>query len=148
MQWIPQTSEIFQNFEKSVEYFGEFDSSLTLLIEHTEGENLLAPENMDILYQVFNQTANNISLIYKKEKFIFDDLCTRLYPGFPVCTDRLTGVLGFFEFDPQQWSSQSKIQQVLNDYQLELPVCVQCFNSRKHENTQKKTTKTSEKKVT
>ena len=77
---------------------------------------------MDILYQIFNETINNVTLIYEKEKYTFDDLCTRLYPGYPICTDRQSGILGLFDFDPNEWSTQSDIQDVLDIYQSELPV--------------------------
>lgn len=116
MQWIPRNSEIFQNYEKSLDYFGEFDQTVFLIIGNVNGDNLLTPENMNIIYDIWKQASNNVTTTLYNKEWTYDDLCARSYPGYPLCESDESGFFQFFGFNPNYWITQESIQAILNAY--------------------------------
>ena len=50
--WIPQNSDIYVNYQRTIKLFGDYDSDMTLLISHKQGKNLLTPDNLNIIYSL------------------------------------------------------------------------------------------------
>lgn len=116
LQWIPRDSEIWRNYDAMVGYFGNFVADLTLIIEDTNGDNLLTPEKMDVLYDIFLQSVN-VSFEYNGETWTFDDLCEKRYFHPNESCRVYTFPNGFFSlwnFDPTTWQTQELIQTRIN----------------------------------
>ena len=120
--WVPTESQIFSNYEKNIDYFGEFDSDLTLMIENTNGDNLLTPENMDIMYDIYLKSINKVSIKHNNKNYNYTDICKRLYSGYAYCISQQSGLLSLFEFNSTLWQTQDLIQDRLNLYQQVIPV--------------------------
>ena len=105
-----------------MKYFGEFESSMILIIHETQGENILTPDNMDILYEIWMQSLN-VSMYYNKEHWDFDDLCTKAYDSKnEPCNALYNSLFGIFQLNPTLWSTQESIQTFIDNYQYLMQV--------------------------
>ena len=107
---------MFQNYETLVDYFGEFDGDMVLLVKHSEGGNLLTPENMNVLYEIWVENFN-ATLDYKGRTWTFDDLCAKEYNSKrEPCQAYMSGLFAIFNFDPTAWSDPDSIQWYIDNY--------------------------------
>ena len=120
--WIPRNSNIYHNYERTIELFGEYDTDMTIIVSHRENNNLLTPENMNIIYTIFNEAIYNVSVKYNGKYWTFNDLCHRYYSSYPICTSQLSGFFALFGFNPTVWSTQASIQTQINLYESYLQV--------------------------
>ena len=111
--YIPHSSTIYKHSITFFDYFGEGNDNMNLIIKEKNGNNLLTPTNMDIIFQIFKQTVN-VTNTYNGVEYSFTDLCARPYPSYPNCESFESGLLGLFQFNPNLWSNQSSIQKILD----------------------------------
>lgn len=127
--WIPNTSQFFLNFETYINYFGEFESNMLLIIKENTGNNILTTDTMNILYNIFLESTNNSKLAIKSANvdWYFQDLCTRQYDSYPVCDSIESNIFSFWQNNPNYWSNQDLIKLQLDTYQI--PILVKCATS-------------------
>lgn len=106
-----------------MKYFGEFDSDMTIIIEERDGNNLVVPETVDAIFEIFEQSMN-VTFTYKGDDWSFYDLCERKYPGYSLCTAQEGGFFEMFGFNSTNWQNSTTIQTQLKAYASVAPVCV------------------------
>ena len=115
--WSPQESQVWQEYQQSIDYFGEIESYAFLLIKHSNGENLLTPKYLNLTFEMYLKffDENVISVKEEGESFGFSDLCQRKYPGYPNCmTLEEDNIYAIFGNNPSNWQSQAMIEDTLS----------------------------------
>ena len=109
-----------------MEYFGEFDADMVLLIKGTNDENLLTPEYLQLIYPIWVESLN-VTMEYNGEEWHYDDLCTKAYDSDDVpCTDIASSLFGILSLTG--FSTQASIQTAIDNYKYFMEVCV-CPNA-------------------
>ena len=96
---------------------------MLLIVESKSGDNLLTPDNMLILYDIFYQMTNNITLDYNAKLWTYDDLCSRLYDTYINCNAYESGLFALFGYDNNNWDTQAEIQGLIDFWGDHLDVC-------------------------
>ena len=115
--WIPQDTQVWREFERSRDYFGEDESYVFLMAKHSNGENLLTPKYLNLTFEMYLKffDENVISVKEEGESFGFSDLCQRKYPGYPNCmTLEEDNIYAIFGNNPSNWQSQAMIEDTLS----------------------------------
>lgn len=92
------------------------------MIEEIDGNNLLTSENMNIMFEIFNDGMNYTYKDNNNKIWTFDNLCERPYPSYPQCSSQEDGLFAFFGFESLLWQSQDSIQTQLNAFEAFLSV--------------------------
>ena len=102
---------------------------MSLIIHESNDKNLMTPANMDIMYEIFSEVINDVSVKYNGETYTFEDLCVRPYPSYDACTSQESGIFSWFEFNSTAWSTQDDIQSRLDIFSsfIDVSVCVICL---------------------
>ena len=96
---------------------------MTIVIEDRNDDNLLTPERMDIMYDIWNSSFDVILDDYKGKTWTFEDVCAKQFESYPICTSKEDGLFSYFGFNPQNWANQTRIQETIDNNKLFLDVC-------------------------
>ena len=111
--WIPRDSKVWKEYQQSIDYFGQPEAYLYLLIKHKNGDNLLTPKYLNISFEIYQQAmdTDQVSVVYEGETFGFNDLCEKKYPSYPTCsTLESNNVFFLFGNTPAMWQNQEAIE--------------------------------------
>ena len=120
--WVPTQSKIYSQYETIIDNFGTFGTETSLLIHNNNYENLLTPNNLNILFQLFQYPINNITAQEGGIGYTFDDLCSRKYSNYPYCDSLESNIFAIWYNTPLLWSTQQLINSQIKQsvYQTEL----------------------------
>ena len=109
--WVPVDSEIISQYDDVIDNFGEFETSVNLLVGNKENtDNLLTTDNLDGLYDVFYYVFNNITAEDGGTIWKYEDFCVRDYPSYPICQALETNVFALYNNDATNWETQTEIE--------------------------------------
>ena len=124
-QWLPDDSVVDNNLQTRIKYFGKPYANMYLIISHKNKENLLTPNTMDIMYDIY-QTSINFSIDLDSSMWNFDDLCFKDCNQCQ-CISKQSGIFNLFQFNPTLWKNETSIYNKFitsNDDTLQVSVII------------------------
>lgn len=120
---------MYKEYERTIEYFGEFATFGILLVGDKNGDNLLTPDGLDKLYEMYKYPMYNLSAESSGRVWDFSDLCERKYPGYPYCSSQESNLFVLWQENPDNWQTQDDIDAAIETAfgQELLSVCVTFF---------------------
>ena len=110
--WLPRNSDLWQNFETYIKYYGEPEPTMILMIKDLNNENLLTPTRMTQLFEIFQISTNDSKI--SSDPWNFDNVCARQYPGYPYCDSIHENLFIFWNNNPSYWTTQESIEYGIN----------------------------------
>ena len=113
--FVPRDSQQWKNYQQTIDYFGEFEQYAFVIIEEIDNNNLLTPDGLDTIYEIYKFITNYTNK-YENIEYTFSDVCLRYYESYPNCVSEEEGLLSLWQFNPNYWSTQEFIQTQIDAY--------------------------------
>jgi len=121
---FPNGSEIKQQYDYSLQTFGEPSAMMSLLVsideEFDNNTNILTPDNLNTILEIHQSIYSPKQEDSKRDKDPFQgieyqEVCIKLYPSSPICLSDYANIYAVvFGGNPLLWNDQQSLLATLN----------------------------------